>query len=120
MNHRILDADDNGEDVEDIYPVLATDRYEQNQEREWNNGSLGITAKVPPMFDGRTSWFQYEELIDDWLDLTTLDPDKHGPALKNRLVGEAAVYKQLLNRDVLKTTDGVRHFKDVLRPNFVK
>ena len=72
------------------------------------------------MLDGRTSWFQYEEIIDDWLGLTTLDPDKHGPALKNRLVGEAAVYKSLLDRDVLKTRECVRHFKDALRPNCVK
>ncbi len=120
MNLHILDADDDGENTNDIFPVLATDRYEHNAEREWNNGSTGLTTKVPPMFDGRTSWFQYEELIDDWLDLTTLGPDKHGPALKNRLMGETAVYKSLIDRDVLKTKEGVRHFKDVLRPNFVK
>ena len=103
-----------------IFPVLVADRYEHNPEKEWNNGRTGLTTKIPPMFDGTTSWFQYEELIDDWLDLTTLDADKHGPALKNRLMGEAAVYKSLLDRDVLKTRDGVKHFKEVLRPNFVK
>ena len=29
----------------------------------------GITTKIPPLFDGKTSWFQYEELIHDWLDM---------------------------------------------------
>ena len=40
------------------------------------------TPKIPPAFDGRNSWFAYEEAIDDWLDITTLQPEKHGPSLK--------------------------------------
>ena len=48
------------------------------------------TPKIPPAFDGRSSWFAYEEAIDDWLDITTLDEDTRGPALKNRLIGSAA------------------------------
>ena len=35
-----------------------------------------ITPKVPPHYNGLTSWFNYEELIDDWIDITTLDEDK--------------------------------------------
>ena len=35
----------------------------------WESSS-GITVKIPKLFDGPTSWFKYEELIDDWL-LTT-------------------------------------------------
>ena len=61
----------------------------------------GITAKIPPLFDGSTSWCKYEELIDDWLDLTVLEPEERGPALKNRLVGDAELYKGLLNRESL-------------------
>ena len=51
---------------------------------------LGIRMipKVPPI-DGQSSWFEYEDLIDDWLGITTLDADKHGPLLKNALVGAA-------------------------------
>ena len=33
----------------------------------------GITSKTPPLFDGSTSWFKYEELIDDCLHLTVLE-----------------------------------------------
>ena len=40
------------------------------------------TPKIPPAFDGRSSWFAYEEAIDDWLDITTLPAEKHGPSLK--------------------------------------
>ena len=36
----------------------------------------GITTKIPPLSDGSTSWFKYEELIDDWLDLTVLEAEK--------------------------------------------
>ena len=104
---------DEDEQCEDGAMAFASSGMENWQQR-------GITTKVPPLFDGKTSWFQYEELIDDWVDLTTLDEDKHGPALKNRLVGEAAVYKTLLDRNILKTQDGVNHFKSILRPNFVK
>ena len=32
-----------------------------------------ITTKVPPLFDGRQSWFAYEEAIDDWTDVTELE-----------------------------------------------
>ena len=48
------------------------------------------------------SWFAYEDAIDDWCDITELDADKRGPALRNRLEGEAAIHKRLLDRDRLK------------------
>ena len=82
---------------------------------------LQSTPKIPPSFDGRSSWFSYEEAIDDWVDITTLDQEKQGPSLKNRLVGDAAVYKPLLDRDLLRDPDnGVRYFKETVRPHFVK
>ena len=59
--------------------------------------SSGITVKKSPLFDGSTSWFKNEELIDDCLDLTQLEVGKRGPALKNRLVGDAEMHKGLLN-----------------------
>ncbi len=45
-------------------------------------GAPGVTSKIPPAFDGRSSWFQYEELVDDWVDFATLPAEKHGPALR--------------------------------------
>ena len=61
------------------------------------------TTKMPPSFDGKTSWFAYEDAIDDWCDITELDDEKRGLALRNRLEG-----------------DGVTDFKRTLRPFFVK
>ena len=80
-----------------------------------------MTTKVPPAYDGRSSWFAYEDAIDDWVDITELEPEKQGPALRNRLEGEAAIHKRLLDRDKLKDkVNGVQYFKSYLRPLFVK
>ena len=59
-------------------------------------------------------------MIDDWLDLTVLEAEKRGPALKNRLVGDAEMYKGLLDREPLRAADGVKYFTDTLRPHFIK
>ena len=73
---------------------------------------LQSTPKIPPSFDGRSSWFAYEEAVDDWVDITTLGAEKLGPSLRNRLGGDAAIYKSLLDRDRLKDPNfGVRYFK---------
>ena len=72
------------------------------------------------LFDGSTSWFKYEEMIDDWLDLTVLEAEKRGPALKNRLVGDADLCKGRLNRESLRAAGGVKYFRDTLRPHFIK
>ena len=61
---------------------------------------------------------QRPELIDDWLDLTVLEAEKRGPPLKNRLVGDAEMYKGLLDRESLRAADGVKYFRDALRPHF--
>ena len=80
-----------------------------------------VTTKVPPAYDGRSSWFAYEDAIDDWMDITELEPEKQGPALRNRLAGEAAIHKRLLDREKLKDkVNGAQYFKSYLRPLFVK
>ena len=48
-------------------------------------GAAKFTTKIPPSFDGRLSWFQYEDLVEEWLDITSLDAEKQGPALRSRL-----------------------------------
>ena len=76
------------------------------QSRHFNiQQEMGSQKKMPSLFDGSTSWFKYEELIEDWLDLTVLEDTKWGPALKNRLVGDAEMYKGLLDRESLRATD---------------
>ena len=80
-----------------------------------------MTPKIPPAFDGQVSWFVFEEMVQDWEDSCQLDKEKRGPALKNRLAGDAIPYKPLLDRDKLKEPEsGVEYFLNTLRPNFVK
>ena len=81
-----------------------------------------VTTKVPPGFDGKTSWFAFEDAIDDWCDIAELESEKWGPALRNRLEGEASVFKRLLDREELRQPNGrgVEYFKRTLRPHFVK
>ena len=80
-----------------------------------------MSPKVPPAFDGRGSWFAFEELVYDWIDITKEPPEKHGPMLKQRLCGDAAVYKSTFDRELLKEPNtGVEYFFRHLRPNYVK
>ena len=80
-----------------------------------------MTTKVAPAYDGRTSFFAFEDAIDDWCDITELEPEKRGPALRNRLEGDAQQYKRLLDRDMLRDPhEGVHYFKRFLRPHFIK
>ena len=114
-------------DLENDYePNDDYESYAMRQRIQPHGGQLmmttQVTTKVPPGFEGKTSWFAFEDAIDDWCDITELESEKWGPALRNRLEGEAAVYKRLLDRDELRQPNGrgVDYFKRMLRPHFVK
>ena len=113
----------------DLYEDEPIDDYESYAMRprmQPHGGQLmmttQVTTKVPPGFDGKTSWFAFEDAIDDWCDITELEAEKWGPALRNRLEGEASVFKRLLDREELRQPNGrgVEYFKRTLRPHFVK
>ena len=115
--------------IMDLYEDEPNDDYESyamRQRMQPDGGQLmmttQVTTKVPPGFDGKTSWFAFEDAIDDWCDITELEAEKWGPALRNRLEGEASVYKRLLDREQLREPNGrgVEYFKRTLRPHFVK
>ena len=55
--------------------------------------SVPFTVKIPPRYDGTTSWFTYEERVRDWVAMTTQDKNKLGPLLKSGLSGHALIYK---------------------------
>ena len=44
-----------------------------------------MTAKVAPTYDGRQSFFTFEDVIDDSCYITELEPEKRGSGLRNRL-----------------------------------
>eukprot|EP00971_Amphidinium_carterae_P069500 1375222-Amphidinium_carterae.1 len=85
-------------------------------------GQHSVTTKIPPGYNGTTSWFAFEEAVEDWLDITELEDARRGPALKARLEGAAFMYRTVLNRERLKAANGdeVRYFLDTLRPYFIK
>ena len=113
-----LDAMDGFDD----YETYAVNRRHYGAPANMIQVTTQVTTKISPAYDGRTSWFAFEDAIDDWCDITELDEDKLGPALRNRLEGEAAVYKRLLDREKLRQPPGagVAYFKRTLRPFFVK
>ena len=77
-----------------LYPQAGYEESEEEQENAFQSAPVPIghgaathvtiTPKVSPHYNGLTSWFNYEERIDDWIDITTLDEDKRGLALRNR------------------------------------
>ena len=83
--------------------------------------NLSMTAKQPPSYDGKVSWFRYEELVDDWVTITTVEAAKRGPLLKSRLTGDAYMYKAVLQSDLLQDPDeGINYFKNTLKKYFLK
>ena len=67
---------------------------------------------------GEPAFFAFEDAIDDWCDITELEPERRGPALRNRLEGDADQYKRLLDRELLKgPVEGVNYFNRFLRPH---
>ena len=83
-------------------------------------GHLDITPNIRPAYDGTTSWFEYEQLIDDRCDITTLDEEKRRPSLKTKLSGIASMQKEALDRTKLASKSGVECFKKKMHPFFVK
>jgi len=80
-----------------------------------------FNAKVAPAFDGRGQWFVFAEMVQDWQDITTIDESKRGAHLRNRLSGEAVVYRSTLDREKLADKEtGVQYFVDTIRPHFLK
>ena len=74
--------------------------------------NLSMTAKQPPSYDGKVSWFRYEELVDDWVTFTTIEASKRGPLLKSRLIGDVHTHKAV--------QEGVNYFKNTLKKFFLK
>ena len=76
---------------------------------QWTAGSR-ITTKNPPLSDGSNFLVQ----------VRGVDRRLVGPALKNRRVGDADMYKGLLDRESLRAADGVKYFRDTLRHHCIK
>ena len=83
-----------------------------------------VTTKVPPTYNGTSSWFEYEDALLDWSTYYELLPGRQGMAAKMRLTGYAAdiaiVFAALDQRQALNQDDGLAYFIRTLRPKSVK
>ena len=43
-------------------------------------------------------FFAFEDAIDDWCDITELEPEKRGPALRDRLEGDAQQIQEVIGQ----------------------
>ena len=50
---------DGADDLLDHHAMAAAENQIHLTEFELMNETLGMTNKIPPMYDGKTSWFQY-------------------------------------------------------------
>ena len=75
-----------------------------------------MTPRIPLSCDGESYWFEFEDLIDDWVNITTLSAEKLGPSLKNALTGNAEYYKKMLDNEQLRNERNVMtYFKEAFK-----
>ena len=86
--------------------------------------TLQMAAKVPPAFDGHTQtqgYFAYEENVEGWVPITTIEPWLRGPLLRNRFIGGALSLRCLFDMASLSNPDtGVKYFLPTLRRHLIK
>ena len=115
--HGYDDDDDDDDDIVDADGWNQYDSYAMRRAPQQPSIHMTqqMTTKVAPAYHGRASFFAFEDAIDDWCDITELEPEKRGPALRNRLEGEAQQYKRLLDREMLRDpNDGVQLLQKIL------
>ena len=85
-------------DSDDEYHPQTHHTFASGEYEALARGALKFTSKLAPAFDGVSSWFQFEDLVEEWLDITTLDEEKRAPCLRSRLTGAALTWKPHLDR----------------------
>ena len=65
-----------------------------------------FSERLPPQFDGHSSYSVYRQDVELWLVLTSLDKCKQGPALIGSLSGEAKASAKTLGLSVISSDDG--------------
>ena len=95
----MFDIDEDYEEQDTADAFVGRGRFGDLPNDKMFSGLPGVTTKIPPAFGGTGSLFAYEDAIDDWEDITELEKPKRGPALRNRLLGGASIYKRIFDRD---------------------
>ena len=118
----------NSEEALDNFPTenpistaeFMVEHFARNQQM---NGQLQV--KSPQKFHhsmmGQLPGSSVRSLLKMGLIFAVPEVSRRGPALKNRLISELQKsIKGLLNREALRADDGVKCFRDTLRPHFIK
>ena len=71
---------------EETYTTQAMSAYDSNRMSQFSK----VTTKIPASFDGKTSWLALANALMTGV-TTELDQEKRGPALTNRLDGDATI-----------------------------
>lgn len=77
-----------------------------------------FSDKIPPSFDGSTSYSAYKEDVLLWINLTSLPKEKHGPALIGRLRDDARMASKGLDVAEACSEDGANRLLDHLDKSF--
>ena len=88
------------EDLDESYTQempMALLTAPSEREDAWRD-TRQVTPKIPPGYTGRTSWFAHEDAIDDWLDITTLEPEKQGPSLKKQITRRCSAIQAIVGQ----------------------
>ena len=79
-----------------------------------------VATEVPPGYDGNASWLKYSDAVEEWCDLTRVEPRRRRPAIAARLSGRAELTEGL-DRDSQESRDfGVEYYLATMRPYLVK
>ena len=68
--------DFNNDDGELEFEEETLGTYTLSSRDDQNMPITQMSAKVPPGYDGKISWFMYEAQVRDWEDYTVLDKEK--------------------------------------------
>ena len=109
-NEQILDNYYEDEDEEGNDAFLQTEENSESALYEYTLSSgptlphgVLFTTKIPPQYNGTTSWFAYEENVRDWVAMTGVPREKQGPLLKSGLSGHATIFKKFWTAPVSRT-----------------
>ena len=62
-----------------------------------------FTQKIPPSFNGRVNWFEFETRVRGWADICSVETERKAPMLKSALQDLAALCKKNLTENDQKT-----------------
>ena len=67
------------------------------------------SAKIPPVWSGAESFYEYERDVKNWCNISSTDPRQRGAALREKIVGTQVYLKEHLENHMVNSG---RQFKE--------